>query len=38
MPDDVRATEEEAINVAKQYVATQLPAHPAFNAGKRCAC
>jgi hypothetical protein len=33
MPDDVRATEEQAINVAKQYVATQLPADPAFKAG-----
>lgn len=33
MPDDIKATEEQAINVAKQFVATQLPANPAFKAG-----
>ena len=33
LPDDIKATEEQAINVVKQYVKTQLAASPVFKAG-----
>ena len=33
LPDDIKATEEQAINVVKQYVKTELSASPVFNAG-----